>query len=104
MCEGLNTGCKEFHIAIKDWFDSNRAQSALEEYEAHKEAHDSWKMLYDTYLRRHIFYKVVGEAECSCGPAPAKPVYSTKQREPRLLSDVLAAVSKVKQIDGLPRR
>jgi len=31
-------------------------------------------------------------------------VHSTKQRELWLLSDVLAAVSKVKQIDGLPRR
>lgn len=104
MYGGVNIGYKAFHMAIEDWFDSNGASSDLEEYEAHKEAHDRWKMLYDTYLRDHIFHTAVGEAGCSCGPAPEKPAYSTKQREPRLLSDVLAAVAKVKQIDGLPRR
>jgi hypothetical protein len=41
--------------------------------------------------------------QCACGPEPAKPAYSSeKERKPRLLSEVLASIVKIPQIDGIP--
>jgi hypothetical protein len=104
--DGFGVALKDrfMHVAIEDWFDSNGASSDLEDYAAHREAHDSWKIMYGTYLERHLVHGRSVEAGRLYGPEPEKSVYSTTHREPRLLSDVLAAVAKVKQIDGMPRR
>jgi hypothetical protein len=41
--------------------------------------------------------------QCACGPEPAKPAYSSeKECKPRLLSEVLASIVKIPQIDGIP--
>jgi len=46
------------------------------------------------------------KGECTCQPIPQKPQkadYFSAERTPRLLTEVLASVAKVHQIDRLPK-
>jgi hypothetical protein len=55
-------------------------------------------------MRDHLRHARDGDNNCSCDSEPERPIYSTKERTPRLLSEVLAFITNVKQIDNIPKK
>jgi hypothetical protein len=63
-----------------------------------------WEMFTQFWTSDHVRHIQDGTEECSCSPEPERPTYSTKERTPRLLSEVLATIEEgVEQIDNLPK-
>jgi hypothetical protein len=101
---GVNIGYVPVHMAIGDWIDNNGCSYDVDEYKPHAEAHDDWRRSFGDHMRQHIIHVREGETRCTCGPEPEKPTYSTKERTPRLLSEVLGSIVQVEQIDSIPRK
>ena len=53
-----------------------------------------WEELHIEYLKTHLHHtsELEDTTDCTCGAEPARPIYSTDARKPRLLSEVLASV------------
>ena len=89
------------HMAITDWFDNSGSVFDINAYVPFEEAYNKWKNFHSAFLSEHLMHAEY--AECTCGPEPAKPMYDLNaERKPRLLSEVLASVVKVDQIDSIP--
>jgi hypothetical protein len=76
---------------IEDWFANNGRSFDVEEYGRWDKAYNDWERESST---------------CTCEPIPeklAKSDYFSAERTPRLLSEALASVAKMRQIDRLPK-
>jgi hypothetical protein len=92
------------HMAVDDWFENAGLSFDLDVYKDHEEAYRMWEMLTQFWTSDHVRHIQDGTERCSCGPEPERPTYSTKERAPRLLSEVLASIEEgVEQIDNLPK-
>ncbi|KAH8749426.1 hypothetical protein BGZ57DRAFT_710906, partial [Hyaloscypha finlandica] len=96
---GVSTCYHPTHIAIDDRFENAGSSFDLGEYKDHKEAHKNWETLTLFRFTGHFKHSQDGDTECSCCPEPERPTYLTKTRTPRLLSEVLASIAEVEQID-----
>jgi hypothetical protein len=89
------------HIAIEDWFNNIGLSLEFENYEKNKKEYRKWQD--SAMFRQESHLKHGGDdSECSCSPELEKPSFLAGQRRPCLLSEVLAASDKVKQIDSIP--
>ena len=63
-------------------------------YERCKTAYKEWKELHIAYLKTHLRHtsELEDATGCACGAEPARPIYSTDARKPRILSELLASV------------
>jgi len=101
MYGGVEMRYYSMHMAVTDWFDSSGSVFDIDTYVPFEEAYNYWKDLHYRFLSKHLMH--AEDAECTCGPEPAKPVYgSNAERKPRLLSDLLASNVKIPQIDSIP--
>jgi hypothetical protein len=100
---GVSTCYHPTHIAIDDWFENAGSSFDLGEYKDHKEAHKNWETLTLFRFTGHFKHPQDGDTECSCCPEPERPTYSTKTRTPCLLSEILASIAEVEQLDGIPK-
>ncbi|KAE9365414.1 hypothetical protein N431DRAFT_496510 [Stipitochalara longipes BDJ] len=100
---GVITCYYPVHMAIDDWFENAGLSFDLDVYTDHKEAYRRWEMLTQFRAMDHVRHIQDGNNECSCDPEPERPIYSTKERTPRLLSEVLASIEEVEQIDDIPK-
>jgi hypothetical protein len=90
---------------IEDWFTNNGCAFDVEEYDQWDKAYDNWV---GESSDREMNHQLGGcrKGECTCQPIPQKPKkadYFSAERTPRLLTEVLASVAKVHQIDCLPK-
>ena len=94
-----------FHLMIEDWFTNSGRSFDVEEYDQWDKAYDNW--VWESSIRE--MNHQLGdcrESECTYEPIPENPEksdYFSAERTPRLLSEVLASVAKVHQIDHLPK-
>jgi hypothetical protein len=102
---GITVQNKRFHKTIEDWFEYGGCTFDDDEYDRYNKAYADWKSEdYSRESQHHVSHKQA-RPECTCGPAPPKPVmsdYFPEKRTSRLLSKILAARAKVAQVDGLP--
>lgn len=94
-----------FHPMIEDWFTNNGYTFDVEEYDRWDKAYDDWV---GESSDREINHQLSGcrKGECTCQPISPKPQeadYFSAERTPCLLTAVLASVTKVHQIDRLPK-
>jgi len=89
-------------MAIDDWFENGGASFDLDVYKDHEEAFSMWETLSQIRASDHLRHIQDREKECSYGPEPERPIYSAKERTPRLLSELLASIKSVEQIDDIP--
>lgn len=104
---GNNLRIEQFHPAIEDWFNNGGRSYGLDELAEWDTVYGEWKDKSNTQLIKHQLHKIRGELECNCEPVPEEPKksdYFPQDRTPRLLSEVLASVCKVDQIDHIPQR
>jgi hypothetical protein len=98
---GVEVNYKSVHMAIADWFNNQGSSIDLRTYVQCEEAYGQWKTSHYMWPREHMMY-TRGKTDCARDPEPSKPTYSsTKERMPRLLSEV-TAVAKISQIDSIP--
>lgn len=98
---------QRFHKVVEDWFEHNGCSYSVDEYKRYDKAYDDWKRELSTQETTRQLKHIGREVECNCGPTPEKPKesdYFAQERTPRLLTEVLAPLAKVKQIDRLPRK
>jgi hypothetical protein len=100
---GIAPSYESVHIAIDDWFENAGTSFDLQEYNEHEKAYNEWGILALIRMTDHLRHVEDGDNNCSCDPEPERPIYSTKERIPRLLSEVLASITKVEQIDNIPK-
>jgi hypothetical protein len=90
---------------IEDWFANSGRSFDIEEYGRWDKAYDDWERESST---RELNYQLgdCRKGKCTCEPIPEKPAksdYFSAERTPRLLSEALASVAKMRQIDRLPK-
>lgn len=80
--------------AIDDWFDHNGSLFEMSVYESCNAAYKEWEEVHIAYLETHLRHtsELKDTTGCACGAEPARPIYSTDARKPRLVSEVLASV------------
>jgi hypothetical protein len=94
---------ERFHVAVEDWFRNKGRTFDAKNYNKYQKAHDKWEGEDSTRILEHQFRR--RDAECTCGPElpePKKSDYFPSEPSARSLSKVLASVSRVRHIDGLP--
>jgi hypothetical protein len=98
---------ERFPTLVEEWFDNKGSVFTIDEYKAYKEACEIRERERSTRYITHC-QKVRNdkehEAQCSCDwdiPEINKSDYFPEERTPRLLSQVLASLAKVSQIDRL---
>lgn len=93
-----------FHPMIQDWFINNGCAFAVGEYDQWHRVNDDWKRKsYNRDMKHHLGCT---NHECICQPIPQQPKkvdYFSGARTPYLLTEMLACVAKMRQIDRLPR-
>jgi hypothetical protein len=92
-----------FHPMIQDWFANSGCAFAVEEYDRWHRVNEVWRQEFYYRKMKHLACR---NRECTCQPIPQQPEktdYFSATRTPYLLTDVLAAVAKIHQIDRLPR-
>jgi hypothetical protein len=95
-----SVGWIDVHMVIEDWYDNNGYSLNKEDYEKHEEEYNNWRtqaMLLRAGRLRHRGDDGGDEHE------PEKPTFLSGERQPRLLSEALASIADVKQIDGVPK-
>lgn len=94
-----------FHPMIEDWFANSGRSFTVEEYDRWDKAYDNWEREFSVQEVNHQL------GDCRKGEYTCEPIsekleksnYFSAERTPRLLSEVLASVTKVHQIDHLPK-
>lgn len=95
-----------FRSTILDWFENGGRIYNPDELEAWQEIHGKWECDENSQWIRHCIHENKGE-EYDCTPLRPEPKrvdYLPHDRTPRLLSEVLALICKVDQIDRIPQR
>jgi hypothetical protein len=97
---------ERLHPAIEDWFDNGGRSYSVEELARWDKIFEEWESKSSSYTIRHQIHEGKGQLECNCEPVPEEPKksdYFPQDRTPRLLSEVLASIRKVDQIDNIPQ-
>ena len=98
---------ERFPTVVEEWFENRGSVFTIDEYRAYKNAYETRE---GERSRRWITHCIKNgedkehEEQCSCAwemPEINKSDYFPEERTPRLLSQVLASLAKVSQIDGL---
>jgi hypothetical protein len=92
-----------FHPMVEDWFTYSGCIFDIKEYCHWSKAYAAWEREYSNRELKHQLS--CRDRECTCEPRTERPQeanYFSPERTPRLLSEVLAAVAGVHQIDLLP--
>jgi len=109
MAGGISPGLlglihiERFHAAVEEWFHNKGRTFNVENYNKYRQAHDEWEAEDSTRIIQHQLSH--RDTECTYGPElpePKKSDYFPSEPSARLLSEVLASVSKVAHVDGLP--
>jgi hypothetical protein len=93
-----------FHPMVEDWFTYSGCTFDIKEYSRWSKTYAGWEREYSNREMKHQLR--CRDRECTCEPIPEMPReadYFSAERTPRLLSEVLASVAKVHQIDLLPK-
>ena len=101
---------ERFPTIVEEWFENKGSIFTIDEYKAYKKACETREREESNRWFTHC--KKNGEDEkheeqCSCAwemPEINKSDYFPEERTPRLLSQVLASLAKVSQIDGLTEK
>ena len=98
---------ERFPTIIEEWFDNKGSVFTIDEYKAYKKACETREGersgRWITHCKK-IREDAKHEEQCSCAwemPEISKSDYFPEERTPRLLSQVLASLAKVSQIDRL---
>ena len=92
-----------FHPMIEDWFSSSACTFDIEEYRGWGTAYADWEREHSCRILEHQWG--CQDGRCTCEPVPERPQeadYFSAEGTPRLLSEVLASVARVHQMDLLP--
>lgn len=98
---------ERFPTIVEEWFENKGSVFTIDEYKAYKEACKTREKERSSRWIQHSIKKRKDEKheeQCSCAweiPEINKSDYFPEERTPRLLSQVLASLAKVSQIDRL---
>jgi hypothetical protein len=98
---------ERFPTIVEEWFENKGSVFTIDEYKAYKEACETREGEWSSRWIEHCIKKGEDEKheeQCSCAwemPEINKSDYFPEERTPRLLSQVLASLAKVSQIDRL---
>ncbi|KAN0120277.1 hypothetical protein V8E51_002485 [Hyaloscypha variabilis] len=98
---------ERFPTIVEEWFENKGSVFTIDEYKAYKEACKTREQERSSRWIEHCMKKRKDEKheeQCSCAwemPEIDKSDYFPEERTPRLLSQVLASLAKVSQIDRL---
>ena len=98
---------ERFPTILEEWFENKGSVFTIDEYKAYKEACETRERERSSRWIEHCKKKRKDEKheeQCSCAwemPEINKSDYFPEERTPRLLSQVLASLAKVSQIDRL---
>jgi hypothetical protein len=101
---------ERFPTIIEEWFENKGSVFTIDEYKAYKRACETREGEFSTRWITHCIKNGEDEKheeQCSCAwemPEVNKSDYFPEERTPRLLSQVLASVAKVSQIDRLTEK
>jgi hypothetical protein len=90
---------------IEDWFANSGRSFDVEEYGRWDKAYNDWERESSTRELNHQLGDC-RKGKCTCEPIPEKPAksdYFSAERAPRLSSEALASIAKMRQIDRLPK-
>ncbi|KFX96303.1 hypothetical protein O988_05384 [Pseudogymnoascus sp. VKM F-3808] len=89
-----------FHPMVEDWFSYSGCTFIIKEYSHWNKAYAGWER--ENYNREVKHQLRCSDQECTCDSRPERPQeadYFPPDRTPRLLSEVLASVAGVYQLD-----